>query len=87
MDSSLPTSSPPSKEVLPSSPRKPKPPPYAIPDDLAQFIRERPLLKFDGGAGESDSGLCVPPSKEVLPRSIVFEEVQVSWQVKISLWW
>ena len=69
MDSSLPTSSPPSKEVLPSSPRKPKPPPYAIPDDLAQFIRERPLLKFDGGAGESDSGLCVPPSKEVLPRS------------------
>ena len=69
MDSSLPTSSPPSKEVLPSSPRKPKPPPYAIPDDLAQFIRERPLLKFDGGAGDSDSGLCAPPPKEVLPRS------------------
>ena len=69
MDSSLPGSSPPSKEVLPSSPRKPKPPPYSIPDDLTQFLREKPLLRFGGAGSDSDAGACGPPPKSTLPRS------------------
>ena len=69
MDSSLPASSPTSKEVLPSWPRQPKPPLYSIPDDLAQFLREKPLLRFGGAGSDSDAVACGPPPKSTLPRS------------------
>ena len=69
MDSSLPASSTTSKEVLPSSSRQPKPPPYSIPDDLAQFLREKPLLRFGGAGSDSDAAACGPPPRTALPRS------------------
>ena len=87
MDSSLPASSPPSKEVLPSSPRKPKQPPYTIPDDLTQLLREKPLLRFGGAASDSDAGVCGPPPKSTLPRSSSLKRPKSRGRSKISLWW